>query len=314
MFEVQRVVKRLKAAVGEEERTDLETQLEALKEISHGVVAAIAIRSKLAKAKLLPKSVKKADSAAHYPLMTMVQELQDLVAGGAETVSHPGAEKATAKLLSNKVVSEEVSKAVKDLRALFEERPSIRREDEAKSAGRRAGKADHNVGRQEAKNDDDDDGGREGDRWDRRSAEVTAEADRGREERVHNAQSSHASTANGKRGADQDHSGEGRPRKQVRIESDDESGMSKGEDSNEGESTGDSEQDGGEHDGDLDADLSRLPALSTGFVAGRGLRLGRASDEEWSDGDADSIDEGADVAGMAKESKKNRMGQRARRA
>ena len=312
MFEVQRVVKKLKAAVGEEEQTGLETQLEALKEISHGVVAALAIRSKLAKAKLLPKSLEKADSAAQYPLMTMVQELQDLVAGGGETVSHPGAEKATAKLLSNKAVSEEVSKAVKDLRTLFEERLSTRREGEAKSAGRSAGKEDHNVGRQEAKNDDD---GREGDRLGRRDAEVTTEAGgSSNAERVHNAQSRHTSTANGKRGADQDRSGEGRPRKQVRIESEDESGTSKGEDSNEGESTGDSEQDGGEHGGDSDADLSRLPALSTGFVAGRGLRLGRASDEEWSDGDADSIDEGADVAGTAKESKKNRMGQRARRA
>jgi hypothetical protein len=80
----------------------------------------------------------------------------------------------------------------------------------------------------------------------------------------------------------------------------------------------DSDQDSSDYSDEEEKEdsLGHLPALSTGFVAGKGLRLGRASDDEWSDGDADldSIDEDADEGGKKKDARKNRMGQRARRA
>lgn len=270
------------------------------------------MKSKLVKAGLLPKAkIGVEDNLEEkYPLSSHIQEL-DAVLATTELTSEKGIddEKAQAKLLSNKVVSEEVSNIVKVISAL------LRGEEPAKQAKTERSKQDpalESNEKQVKKKQVEHVKSKEKTLLTREMGEMSAEeVDSGQdffsgdEEDIpprvvfeNKASKAPPTSKNGKRLKDSDEQNDNaRPAKQRRTATQD-----------------------GSSDEDISSDEGEaghaLPALSTGFVGGKGFNLGRDSEDEWSDGDAelDSIDEDADGTGNHKEARKNRMGQRARRA
>jgi hypothetical protein len=308
-FEIQKTVKKLKTAT-EEERATLESQLQALKGSNHGQVAAIAIKSKLVKARLLPRARTGdgGDSDEQYPLMEHIDELEAaLKAGEGSSAVNMEEEKAKAKLLSNKMVSEEVSSTVNVISALLRgEEPTkqIKAGDKAELRDRvevdHVSKKKAGVKRQRKaalKSNQEAESAGEGD-TDLGSSDDDYEESEEQKANLVTAIQSSLTAQPSKRKNGIDEQSRPRPSKQLRREIQD----SESEDDNS--------------NGETNAAERLLPALSTGFVGGRGFNLGRASEDEWSDGDAEleSIDEDADGNASRKEARKNRMGQRARRA
>ncbi|UZJ51149.1 hypothetical protein CBS101457_000469 [Exobasidium rhododendri] len=329
-FEVQRTVKKLKSSTNDVERIGLQDQLEAIKTSNHVEIAAIAIRSKLTKSNLLPKGyggdIDEQKELAKYPMLNLIKELQDQIPT-LNTKESVNVEigKAKAKLLSSKLVSEEVTKAVKDLSSLLSGKPVTSMESKDGNAsktkvesstkrptniGEKTGRATGKVsGKGEEVRGEPSDDSSEGDE---ESMSVSPLQDTKKEDARKGMGTLDPKKTTKRQDAP---SIEGDERSVKKMRRNEEVNLSK-------ESTVDDDDDD-DDDGDRyysdDEDSEtpgHFPALTTGFVAGKGLKLGRASDDEWSDGDADldSIDEEADEVGRKKDSRKNRMGQQARRA
>lgn len=314
-FEVQKTVKKLKGAT-DEERGGLESLLQALKGSNHAQIAAIAIKSKFVKARLLPRATMTDGEDVHqqYPLMAHIDELEAYLKSGEGSSSvNVDAEKARAKLLSNKVVSEEVSKMVKVTSALLRGEEPTKQDKAGDKTERRDRRETVSVNekttRAKRQRETDLSSDQEGASASTSEAETVLDAvsdndDEGSILRTTGGQEAKPVSVGklslsadfSKRKSDTDERDGQRPSKQLRKDT--------------------QSHDGDESDGEEESAEGLLPALSTGFVGGRGFNLGRNSEDEWSDGDADleSIDEDVEGDANRKEARKNRMGQRARRA
>lgn len=273
----------------------------------------------MTKVKLLPKVEYDNDFAIEeeYPLAQCIEELNSAIGDtqGGESNSSGAGEKAKAKLSSHKLVSGEVSKVVKELSDLLQEKEISIGEGESNSRSKKKAIATTNGS---AQNEVESQG-----------ESVVTDTDQ-LEQGINIVKGSKSQTIDSK---EEPHVGNvtvqrltsGRTsdtskvlvpqaKKRMNEESEDFSVKRlkrerRKEEYKDLASSDDSLDDEGSSNG-------YLPALTTGFVGGKGFNLGRDSDDEWSDGDADleSIDEDADGSGKQKEGRKNRMGQRARRA
>jgi hypothetical protein len=123
----------------------LQIQLDAFKKANHVQIAALAVKSKLVKAKLLPKTLFAADSAEEnnkdtLPLVSLAQELKDVLeADGEGLQTHAEEDKAKSTLLSSKLLAEEVSKAVQEITSLLDGRKGTHVESKSKALKREGG-------------------------------------------------------------------------------------------------------------------------------------------------------------------------------
>lgn len=305
-FETQRIVKKLKSSKAkakeeeEEGGAGLEKELEVTKAVEAQAVALQALWTKLGKARLLPRGA----ASEGFTLVDILGPTHPLIEEASRRRGADGSGPSTtsvndlvrSRLVSSKIVSEEVSRGVSEIERLLrlgsQKRVTEKAKDRTSTAPtpREAGPT-------------------------RASKKLPIEAKIDEDGKS-------AVSAGVKKEAEKEEAGE---RKRKRLSSPtpsrdslEDSRLSGQDKDLEGEDGSDPIS--GSEDDDDDEGTTFLPSLATGFVGGRGLNLGRGSDDEWSDGDAEleSIDSDAEDRGLDGKvragARKNRMGQRARKA
>lgn len=279
-FELQRLVKKLRNA-SDAEKELLHQDLEALKAMDHRLVAQQSLRGKLIKANLMQKGKAEAKTSELHAIIsegwnTAVPEFS------GETLNNVDAnmERILARIGSNKHFSQAVSEKVKDIRNLVD------------------GKGRTKPSKESAKSEKED-----------IVDHIAAEDNMRKRKKVSTKppQLEERNSAKLKNNIDSEGSLYSDKEEETQLQSDlDISSRSEVEEDIEEDISSAAEE---------EEQSGILPALSTGFVGGRGFRFGRESDDEWSDGDAEleEVDEDAEDR-PKKKARKNRMGQRARRA
>jgi hypothetical protein len=358
--ELQRQIKRLKPlAAGSAEARAAEDELAALKALLPEPLAARALRSKLVKAKLLPRGT--APDAAEFPLLRHIEAHEALAAAGAAAAATGAAGKVEARVLSNKGLADDVLHAVDALRALV--RPDeVRAPPKAAAAAPSEPRGDKGKGKEQAppppraapgfvplgeagllerewsgeedegdeEVEDEASGSEDEQSQDGESDVDEAEAARrvaalgdlsrfdamlgGASDEEESADSAASSEAEGsaRPAARQAASAAAaEPKKRKRSASPAASAKA-GKAAKKGK-----EKAGAETEPLTVGSSTFLPSLSSGFVSGRGLRLGKDGDDfSGSEGELSEIDEDAEERGKdgKKVERKNRRGQRERRA
>lgn len=319
-FETQRTVKRLKAHKAKSEdasdskegREALEKELEATKAIDTQAVAVPALLTKLGKARMLPRGGDAAEGEEDkFPLVAILgpshvlikeaQKRREQSKDGSGPSAASAHETVRSRLVSSKVVSDEVSKGVEEIGVLLGLTSQKRSIEKVRKGPSSVSKEPRSLAKEVAKP--------EKVRIEPRDTAESESSDENEED------------ANSLGEADGKKIEQTKERKRKRsppvASSEEPSPMDEEDGLEENE-----EEDGDSMSGSEDEEEATfLPSLATGFVGGRGLNLGRRSDDEWSDGDAEleSIDSDAEDRGLdgkvrAGANRKNRMGQRARKA
>lgn len=285
-FEIRKLVKRLKGLRAKEtappELADLEEQLVLLKDIDHETIANTALKTKLRKDKKLSQNE---DLAA-----AIAQELTHLVVPAA-----PGSNlaKVQGRLLSHKVLAAEVHAVVEDVRTtVFPElkapaAPAAEDEVSDEEEPARPAKKAKVVSADSAEEDEDEESDADGS-IDRRVAfsEDEEGADDGWE----------SGTVHGSDGSDEERSSEDEGGESDEAEDSDDSGA---EDAPAKQKQPSSKGPAAKASTSKTGESTFLPSLSVGFTRG--------------DSDASDLDD-AEVARAEGGVRKNRRGQRARRA
>lgn len=382
-FEVQRLVKRLKASKNDAERPSVEGQLRIIKSLPLQQLAASALLAKLAKNRLLPRGAesgqyrteeaKKQDmGVSEFPMLAVVWSEASLTEvwfanDACSTVDEEG--KAKARLMSSKTLAEECGKQVEALarlcgRTAVATRATTAPADSSAKAAE-AAKAEPTTSRQTpAERSERVWSGSEGEDSDVQEEEPADEAsssgstsapedldEDAMEQQVKELDDMAKWDQLMGHGSSGESDSEGEPSNQAKTterqrekqrkrkraptpDDDDEDSESEGElraaaqDEDDSKSDVDSEDDDDDDDDDdsasgMESDASSskfLPSLSHGFI-NHALRT-RDDDFSGGESDDDDIDEnaedraGTDKAGKGKKKpeRKNRMGQRARKA
>lgn len=304
-FETQRIVKRLKSSKAkakeeeEEGGPDLEKELEVTKAVEAQAVALQALWTKLGKARLLPRGA----ASDSFPLLSILGPTHPLIEEASRRRGADGSGPSTtsvndlvrSRLVSSKIVSDEVSRGVSEIERLLglgsQKKVTQKAKDRTSTAP-----ATREIGPTRAS----------------KKLPVEAELDEDGKSTVF---------AGVKKEAEKEEAGE---RKRKRLPSPTPSRHSSEDSHLSGQDEDLEDEDGSDpfsgSEDEEEEGTTFLPSLATGFVGGRGLNLGRGSDDEWSDGDAEleSIDSDAEDRGLDGKvragARKNRMGQRARKA
>lgn len=279
---MQRSIKRIRAASAGDKH-NLELGLNDLKNVDNGYIGAVALRAKLIKARLLPKVEDDDDdrtTSDTLPLVPLAAELYSTIAATSRVNDTSSAEqvKAEARLLSSKALSIEALRAVDSIERLLGKSSSSTKSalpKEEVTLKKDHSEARSKKGSQSTANDGSADKGK--------SLVVASKVLKAKQAAVKRRLEVELDSSDDR---------DGKVAKRSRI---------------------------GDEEALSDTSPTTLPLLSTGFVGGRGFNPGREDaddDDEWSDGDADldSIDEEVDRSENRREARKNRMGQRARRA
>lgn len=328
-----------------------EKELLALKFIDTAPLAGRALITKMVKAKLLPRpsELENADGEEYLYLQMVKDEellgmavLSDPVAAGGDKAL----ERAKAKITSSKVLADEVGKFVDELKKLAGIEPVSKKGVEVDVKGKGKAKQEQEQEEREwsgsEESDEEEDAPRRLPMVDDEDGEEEDEEDADEEELIRIGREKMKALGDlsqwddmigSDSGAESESESEVQaPAKQKRkgrhesVESSDDDG-SDDDDSDASSSNSDSDS-----DSDSSSSTTRprkrksttasssskptkkpksstfLPTLSTGFIAGR-------SDDEWSDAEADLADRDlSELRTGAKKERKNRMGQRARKA
>lgn len=299
---MQRTVKKLRDAANAADKEQLEQDLAALKEIDHRSLASQVLNSKLAKAKLLSKKGQAQPPTTEQALLaeawaTASPDVHNESVEQKEAQA-PHKARAFSRVSSNKSLADSVAAAIEDIRAVLTGKADVKSNEIFPRPTK--GKSTNPLN---------------GANEDSSALAPTSANHKSKDPQIQERTQDAAAQKEGKVASVE--SNKTMKLSRLRIRKDRVNGI----DEKDGHSVDDASEDEREDENESEGDDTNLPSLSTGFVSGRGLRLGRNEDEdeddedEWSDGDADldSVDEDAEGQPNKKQ-RKNRMGQRARRA
>ena len=311
-FELQRLVKKLKSS-----RTEaLEREVEAVKALDTGLLAARAFISKLVKAKLLPRHTPEDVDAGKDVLLTLIRD-ESLLGPQAWSKDEDGpaeAQKAASRVLSSKVLADEVTQKVEEISALVGVQAPTKGKDKGKQKQEEADQVDDEdrvwSGSEEEDGDDDEDEAQADASDDEDVSEEDDDEDEAADEDELERIGREKIAALGDLSEYDQLLGSG----------------SEAEEGSESDSDSDSDSDSEpkrraakatsetksktktkrKRSASPDGTSTFLPSLSVGFIGAR-------SDDDWSDAEADLADRDLE-GGKVKKERRNRMGQRARKA